>query len=243
MSGDSGGGSKNQVTTQNTDPWGPQQAPLQQSFEDATKLYNAGGLNIPYYQGQTVAGLAPETTQAQQMIANRAQQGSGALQGANNYVQGILNGNDTGLLNGAMDRVRTGVNANYSAAGRYGSGSHDAAVTDRLGGLIFDRQAQAAQMAPSLAQADYYDAQQLAGVGQDRQAYMQQMINADIDKYNWTANAPGNAIANYQSLIGGGYGGGSQVTKQPVQNQGGNSALQWAGLGASLGGSLLGAMY
>jgi len=230
---------KNQTVTQNTSPWGPQQAPLTQSFADATKLYDSGGLNYGYYPGQTVAGLAPESTMAWDKISQRAQAGSPTLQGANQYVQGILSGNDTGLLDPAIDRIRSGVNANYSAAGRYGSGAHDAAVTDRVGGLIFDRMGQAAQMAPQLAQQDYFDAQQLANVGSARQAHAQDQISAEIARYNALQSAPADAIARYQALVGGGYGTNTQGT-QPIQLSGGsNPWLQSGAVGASLLGSAL----
>lgn len=231
---------KNQTVVQNQTPWGPQQAPLTQSIEDATKLYQAGGLNLNYYPGQTVAGLAPETTQGWNATAQRAQAGSPTLGAANQYVQGILTGNDTGLLDPAIDRIRSGVNANYSAAGRYGSGSHDRAVGDAVGNLIFNRMDQAAQFAPQLAQADYYDAQQLGNVGSQRQAYAQDLINADINRFNFQQQSPANAISLYQQLVGGNYGGTSQTT-QPVQlSSGGNPWLQGAGIGASFLGGLMG---
>lgn len=236
-SGDSG--SKNQVVTQNNAPWAPQVAPLKQSFTDATKLYNSGGLNLKYYPGQTRANLSPETLTSQNMISDRAQAGSPTLGAANNYVQGILTGNDTGLLNPALDRIRTNVNANYSSAGRYGSGYHDKAVADSVGNQIFSRMDQAAQFAPQLAQADYLDPQMLAGVGAQREQFAQNNINDAIARFNFQQSSPANAIALYQSLIGGGYGGTSQST-QPVQNSGANPWMQGAGLAAQLGGSLLG---
>lgn len=86
--------------------------------------------------------------------------------------------------------------------------------------------------APSLAAADYQDIAALSEVGAAREAYGQDQINADIDKYNYTASQPISALQNYLSLIQGQYGG-TAVTKSKAAS--GNR------LGGTLGGAASGA--
>jgi hypothetical protein len=94
----------------------------------------------------------------------------------------------------------------------------------------------AAQLAPQLAQQDYFDAQQLAQVGQQRQGHLQDLINAEIQRYNAIQQAPINELALYQNFIGGNIGG-DRTTMQPVPS--GNNANPWL-VGAGVIGSILG---
>lgn len=234
---------KSQTVTNSSEPWGPQIPLLTQSFEDAKKLYDQGGLNLQYFPGQTVASAAPETAQSWNQITNLANQGSKGVGAANDYITSILNGQSTPGMDQAIARARNAVNANYSRAGRYGSGAHDDAVAGAISNAIFNQMSQAAQMAPGLAQARYIDPQMLAGVGAQRQGQAQNEINSAIDRFNFQQNAPANAIGLYQQLGGGNYGGTSYGTS-PVQNQSsGNPWLQGAGIAAQLGGTLLGGLF
>ena len=69
-----GGGSRDQVVTEDVQPWAPQQAPLVRSYEAAGDLYGQGGPTM--YGGPLVAPFAGETEAAQAMQAARAQAGS-----------------------------------------------------------------------------------------------------------------------------------------------------------------------
>jgi hypothetical protein len=97
----------------------------------------------------------------------------------------------------------------------------------------------AAQLAPQLAQQDYFDAQQLAQVGQQRQAQLQNLINAEIQRYNAIQQAPINELALYQNFIGGNIGG-TKTTTTPMQTQG-NDPNPWQ-IGAGVIGSVLGSV-
>ncbi len=244
----SGGGSpKNQTTTVNNAPWSEQIPLWKTSYQRLNDLYKAGGLRVNPYPGQTVAPVAPETSQAWGMIADRAQAGSPLNAAAQGYYGDVLSGKylaqDAPGFSSVLDRARNAVNASYALGGRYGSGAHDAAVAQGLGGILNDayqaergRMDVAAQQAPQLAQQDYFDAQQLAQVGDRREANMQDLINAEIQRYNALQQAPINELALYQNLIGGTIGG-TQTTTQPVQRNGANP---WQ-IGAGLIGSVLGA--
>jgi hypothetical protein len=246
MSG-GGGGSKNQTTTVNNAPWSEQIPLWRTSYQRLNDLYRQGGLRINPYPGETVAPIAPETGQAWGAIAERAQMGSPLNAMAKGYVGDVLGGRYLGQdapgLSSVLDRTRNAVNATYALGGRYGSGAHDSAVAQGFGGVLNDayqaersRMDAAAQFAPQLAQQDYFDAQQLAQVGDRREAHLQDMINAEIQRYNALQQAPINELALYQNLIGGNIGG-TQTTTQPVQR---NGASPWQ-IGAGIIGSVLGA--
>lgn len=238
---DGGGGSKTQKTVQSTEPYKPSQPLLNRTIKDAESLYKSGGLNYQYFPGDTIAPLAPETQSAWSSIAQRAQAGSPLTDQAKGYYGDVLSGKYLNAEAPGFDSVlrstMNDVNANKALSGRYGSGSHDAAVAEALGGLRYNNyqtergyQNQAAQLAPQVAQQDYFDANQLLGVGQQRQGYLQDQINEQIKRFNFDQNSPANAISLAQALAGGSLGATTSAT-QPVQNQSYNPFLQVAGAG------------
>jgi hypothetical protein len=245
MSG-GGGQTKTQKVTQSSSPWSEQVPLWKTSYDRLNTLYKAGNLRVNPYPGQTVAPISPETGQAWGMIANRAQAGSPLTAMSNTYAGDVLSGRYLGQdapgFASVLDRTRNAVNATYALGGRYGSGAHDTAVAQGLGGVLNDayqaersRMDAAMQFAPQLAQQEYFDAQQLAQVGAQREANLQNLINAEIERYNATQQAPINELALYQNFIGGDIGG-TQVGTQPVQV---NKPNPWQ-IGAGVIGSLLG---
>jgi hypothetical protein len=241
MSKDSGGDT---VQTQSSSaPWGPQASRYQTALKDLDKLYKAGGLRVNPYPGQTVAPTAPETQQAWAGTAQRAQAGSPLNQASASYLMNVLNPgyltSDSPGLQSVIDQSRQGVNAQFAMGGRTFSGAHAGGLGASEGALRytdFARKAQeqqaASQFAPQLAREDYYDLGQLGQVGSQREAAMQDQINADINRYNSLQNAPINELALYQKLIGGNLGAQTTAT-QPNQNAWG--ANQTAGLIGGLG--------
>jgi hypothetical protein len=178
------------------------------------------------------------------MIANRAQAGSPLNALSKGYIGDVLGGRYLGQdapgFSSVLDRAHDAVDATYALGGRYGSGAHDAAVAQGIGSILNDayqaergRMDAAAQFAPQLAQQDYFDAQQLAQVGSQRESHLQDLINAEIQRYNATQQAPINELALYQNLIGGNIGS-TQTMTQPTQK-----ANPWA-VGAGVIGSILG---
>jgi hypothetical protein len=245
MSG-GGGGSKTQKVTQSETPWSEQIPLWKNSYKRLNSLYKSGALRVNPYPGQTVASISPETSQAWNMISNRAQAGSPLNNLSKGYVGDVLSGKYLGQdapgFSSVLDRTRNAVNATYSLGGRYGSGAHNTAVAQGVGGVLNDayqaerdRMDAAAQFAPQLAQQDYFDAQQLAQIGSQRQAHLQNLINAEIQRYNALKQAPINELALYQDFIGGNVGG-TRTTTQPVMS---NDAEPWQ-VGAGIIGSLLG---
>lgn len=161
-------------------------------------------------------------------------------------------------FNRMADSVQNRVNQQMALAGRTNSGAHQDLLFDNLGDLANqvygqnyqierDRQQQAASaldqytgsqlqaagMAPSIAQQDYYDIDRLVQAGSSREAlgnaYMQDLIN----RWNYSQQAPWNALNNYQNIaLGVGSLGGSASTTQPTS---------WtSALGGGLGGAATG---
>lgn len=172
------GGGGSTTTVQKADPWAGQQPYLQDIFQQAQQLYNAGGMAPNYYPGQTVADQSKWTQDALQMQADRAQNGSPLIDNASNAMNNITTGqalqNNQGLnvlnqlsqednpyvdelYNRANSQAQSAINGNFSAAGRYGSGAHAAASADAANNLanemysaLWDKRADAAQAAGQL---------------------------------------------------------------------------------------------
>ncbi|MDL2285706.1 hypothetical protein LJB93_03070 [Desulfovibrio sp. OttesenSCG-928-F07] len=256
-------GSAGTSTTTN-DPWSGQVPYLNQIFGEAQNLYNSGNMAPEYYEGDTVAGRDPYTEQAIQMQADRAQNGSALNQNAQSMVNSTLNGdflNNNQYLDSAVQRAigqsNAGVSSNYAQAGRFGSGAHAAAAQDAAGNIASqmygnaynaERQnmMQAAGLAPNLAQQDYNDIAALSEAGTANENYNQQLINADIDRYNYNSARDLTALQNYMGLIQGNYGGTSKSTgtlgaSNPLGNTLGGAAAG-AGIGGYFGNSGYGAL-
>ena len=243
----SSGGGKSTKQTVSNKPW-EEQIPLwENSYARLNKLYKSGALRLEPYPGSTVAAIQPQTKRAWNMIERRARAGSPLTRASKGYVNNVLSGKYLGQdapgFSSVLDRTRNAVNATYALGGRYGSGAHDAAVAQGLGGVLNDayqaernRMDAAAQFAPQLAQQDYFDAQQLAQVGSERQAQLQDRLNDKIQRYNAIQQAPLNELALYQNFIGGDIGG-TQTAMGPVKG-----AEPWQ-IGAGIIGSLLGRIW
>lgn len=258
--------------------------PIAGTFYEANKLYQNGQLAPEYYPGQTVADQSPWTQQALQMQADRAQNGSGVINSATDAIQDIMSGSGISgnqglqtlnkmasasdsnpyldaMYNRANNKAQASLNANFSKAGRYGSGAHEAASADaannlatQLYGEAYDsdqnrrlsaaegagqlynqgvgQQILGANAAQSLGNQAYTDSAALSEAGGIMDDYNQQKINADIDRYNYNAQRPLSALSAYNQLIQGNYGGTSTSTGK--QSGGSNT------LGSVLGSGLTG---
>ena len=232
---------KQQTSTTTTTPWGPSQPLLKKTINRATNLFDSGGLRYRYFPGETVAPKTQETTDAWQMISDRARSGSPLVGQSKGYIGDVLSGKYLGAespgLQGVLNRTRNAVAADKIMAGRYRSEAHDAALADAFAPIIYQDYArerqlmdEAARFAPTLAQQDYTDADRLQSVGAQREAYGQDLINEAINRFNFEQNAPANEIALAQQLAGGNLGGTTYST-QPVMSQGYNPFMQALGTG------------
>lgn len=240
---DGGGSQKTQTvqTTSNTAPWAPTQPGLEQGISDWTKLYNSGGLNVPYYPGQTIADTAPETTAGWNSITNTANDPNTGVGSALKYNNAILNG-DYSALSPMFGAAQDAANSNFEGAGRYGSGANSKAVGTGVAQVIADAAGNAVNAAPGLQAAAYAPGQALESVGAARQATAQDQITAAIQKYNYQQSAAAQAIQNYMAGLPGG-SGSTTIGTQPIQTTNTNPYLQGGGLLASLLGSAAGSYF
>ena len=244
--GDGSSGSSKSVSTVSNDPWSPQQPHLTDLFSQAKSLtHNPDGSikSAQSYPGDTYATMAPESSQALTMATNRATQGSDVTRGANQFAGDVLSGKYLEQGNPYFDAVaskaKDAVNGQYGQYGRSNGGMHDAAVAREIGGLAYqdygnqlNLMSTMAGQSPQIAQADYFDANALNAVGQQRQSEAQNLIGEATNKWNFEQQAPFDALKAYQDFISGSYGG----TQQQVAPVYGTPAWQQylgAGLGAA----------
>lgn len=80
-------------------------------------------------------------------------------------------------------------------------------------------QLQGAGMAGGLRDLDYMDADRLAGVGAQQDAYKDLQLQADIDRWNYNQNKDINAAAQFVNVLNGG-GYNTNTTTKPVYSNG-----------------------
>jgi hypothetical protein len=202
--------------------------------------YYPGQGYVGMSQPTEAAMLALKNRATQGNILNPAaqQQQLGTIGGA--YLAGnpFFGGAFKGAAEQATNAYNQSVNSalsNASQAGRYGSGAMNTALgaagttmanslANTAGNLAYQNyatergmQQQAAQNAPSLAQADYYDINQLAQAGQGYEGYQQMALQDAMNRWNATQNAPQNALAQYMGYVTGAPQG-SQTSTQVYKN-------------------------
>lgn len=230
-------------------------APQSQWTQDALQMQADRALQGSTSVNTALAGM--DNITSGNAIANNA--GLNALKDMTTAV----NPYSSALLNDAVGQATAQIDSGFSGAGRYGSGAHENARADSVADLTnqfysnaYDKQMQAAQQAgqiyntgigqqvvagqtaQQLANQAYTDAAALSEAGGIADDYQQQLINADIDRYNYDSQKALTALSNYNQLIQGTYGGTTTATGQ--QQSGGSTlgnALGGAMTGASLGSS------
>ncbi len=178
---------------------------------------------------------------------------------SNPYLQGAINTAIQPITNAFNSEVMPGIDSSFSAAGRYGSGLQGEAYNDanttlaqQIGNVSNQmayqnygderqRQMQAMLFAPEMAQQDYNDLTMLGQAGQGYDQYNQNLINSDIEKYNYNQNSDWNFLNDYLGLLNGATGS-SSTTKAPGQSAMSpiTGALGGAMAGASLGSAIPG---
>jgi len=225
--GGGGGGKSTQTTQQQLDP--TVRPFVEYGLQEAKGLYQTQGPNYyPYQtyvgpstqtqtalqsaQNRALAG-SPLVPAAQQQLQNTIQ---GQFLGNNPYLSQAMSGaaaQATQAYNDAIQGTRSGA----AKAGRYGSNAMfdqtaraqqnlANSLAQEAGRLMYqnygaERAAQQAaiQQAPTMAQADYYDINQLQNIGQVAEDYQQRALDADIARYEYQQNLPYTKLQNYLS--------------------------------------------
>jgi hypothetical protein len=236
---------------------------LSYGLAEAQKMYQGGGPQYyggqtyvsPSASTQTgLQALEARASQGNPLLGAAQQQLQGTVSGD------YLSGNP--FFQGAFRPAATAAESQYkqtlgdvaskaSLAGRYGSGVmgnlQDRAtnvfaqnLANTAGQLAYQnydaergRQQAATMAAPSMAQADYQDIQNMLQAGQIREGYTGQQTQADIAKFNFLQNQPQQNLQNYLSLVYGNPLG--RVTNQ--QSSGPSNFQNLLGL-AAVGGGL-----
>ena len=109
-------------------------------------------------------------------------------------------------------------------------------------GQLYDagvsKQVLGAGMAQELANQTYVDAAALSEAGAAQDAYLQKLINAEIERWNYAQHAPITALNNYQHLVSGNYGSTTTTSGQQATTSTGalGNMVTGAALGSSIGG-------
>lgn len=207
--------------------------------------YSKAGLDA---LAQRAAAGSPVSTAGQNQLMSTLN--GSYLSAGNPYFQGALSAATRPMVNAFNDQVMPGLDSNFSSAGRYGSGAHalassdaGAQLTDQIGDVASQmsyqnygderqRQMQSMMFAPDMAAQDYKDITALQAAGQGYDQYNQNLINANMQKYDYNANAPYNWLANYVGLLGG----------VPGPSQTGTTTTPRPSVGEQIGGVVLGGL-
>ncbi len=189
-------GGSDTTTVQNCPDWA---VPYAQDFQNFARQV----ANQPYqpYEGQTVAQLNPYQTAGYDAMAARAMQGSPVSDAAARNLTDTLNGsylNSNPYLDQVIDRSSRDVMRQFDAAnarsGSFGNTGIAQATASQLGDLASgiryqdynnerQRQMAAVGMAPTIANQDYFDAQQLVNAGNAYQGQDQRNLTDQYQRF------------------------------------------------------------
>lgn len=247
-------------TTTTTEPW----SGVKPYLTDYLKLgQNVTQNPFQFYNGDSVAGFAPEQEMGFNLATQRAMAGSPTLNAANRQLTGTLRGDYLspesnpylkGTVNQALDDVQTRVNSQFNNA-NFGGTPHQELLTRGLGeqaNALYGQnytnergnQMGAIGQAPGLAASDYADASVLQGVGQQRQGLANQYLGMNKDTFDQAAQFPYDQLQRYGNVVSQGTGQGGTVTGPGPQQAGSKklgSAIGGASAGYALGGAIGGA--
>jgi len=216
-------------------------------------------------QQQDIAQRQSPTLQAAQNAYLQSYGGLGTtaaggfLQG-NPYQQQMVEAATRPLVQQYSNQVLPGIASLYSKSGRYGSGAMQNALgqaTEQYGRALGDvsanivgtqydqeraRQQQAmmgltnlAQAAPGIYAQQYLPSQQLAQVGQQREAIAMQPLSEAMQRYSFQQQLPYQQLSGYLSSV---YGSPTASYGSTTQNMSTNPTV--GAIGGALGGGLLG---
>lgn len=252
---DPGGGDTGTSTTvQNAEPWSGIQ-PFLTGAGGQPGLYPLAAQQVQrpqqYFPGSTVVGFSPETEAALGFTTERALAGSPLLGAAQAEAQRTLQGDYLAEGNPYLDavgdrlyrQIRPRVDAQF-ARGPAGSPGHGFSMANALGDAMapyhfgaFEsergRMQSAMGAAPGLANADYFDAAQLAGAGQQREGLQSRILQDEINRFNFGQQEPIQRLAQYAGLLGTGVGPNNVTSTQTSRQPGTNPLFGLLGAGLS----------
>lgn len=192
-----------------------------------------------YFPGSTVVPFSGDTRSAMGMMRQTALDPNSAGNMGVSQLGDTISGQylpDGDRFSAITDPVRNAVNAQFSLAGRYGSGSHDQAVTKAMmeaAQPYYDAERGRMMTASAIApQAQMSALAPLMQAGQMAEDKSGQYLQDKIARWDFGQNEPWNRLSRYASIINPGAGlGGTQTTTMPSGSR----------LSGALGGGLMGA--
>lgn len=210
----------------------------QDLYNQGAPGYYPGQATAPMssYTKQALDGTAQRAAYGSDVVRSAQDQLTKTINGeylnSNPYLQGAIDTAVRPVTEAFASSVMPGIDSNFSSAGRYGSGMQQGAYNDantamarQVGDIATNmayqnygderqRQIQSMFFAPEMAKQDYNDLAMLGQAGQGYDQYNQNLINADIEKWNYLQNADWNFLNDYIGLLNGATGG-SSTTKAP----------------------------
>ena len=232
-----------------------------EAFDQAQNMFQSASPN--FYPNQTYTDFAPETTAAMKLatarslnnplLASSQSEINKILQG--NYLSPTSNPYSKALYDQIAGDVTSGVQSQFSKAGRLGSAANQEVLASELGkvgtqvyGDQYNREREnmmnATQLAPQLAQADYTDIQALGGIGQQKEAMEMAQIQDAMARFDFEQQKPYYKLREYLGSIGASVPQTTSVTKPQFRNTGAGllgGAMQGYQLGQNFGMGGMGA--
>lgn len=182
--------------------------------------------DMPYqgYSGQTVAQLNPYQSGGYNAIAQRAMQGSPVSDAASTELTKTLSGgylNNNPYLDQLVDQssrdVMRNMDVSSARSGSFGNSGLQQNTARELGDLSArirgadygaerNRMTSSIGMAPTIANQDYFDAQQLIGAGQGFQAQEQKNLTDQYGRFQEARDYPQQQLATLGKGLGLNYG-------------------------------------
>lgn len=232
-----GGGGQRQTTTTSIDP---NILPyVKNILSEGQRLYQSQ--TPSFFPGQTYVSPSAATQEALQMAKERALSGSPLIKAAQAEQLATIQGKGINpFLEGALaqsNRLSTqsfqegmrGLESKTAAAGRYGSDAASqlmgkqadvfARALTEANNMAYANSAEAERArqmaatynAPTMANADYYDINQLLKTGQISEGFDAAKLQDAINRFNFEQNLPYQKLSQYAGLISG-IPQGSQTT-------------------------------
>ena len=225
--GKGGGGSQTQ--TQDIAPWLKEYVTYglgeaKNLYKGNTPTYYPGQTYVdPSMQTTSAIDLATKRAMAGSPLTSGAisqQQGTigGQYLGANPYLEAALRPGQQAATR-AYEQAISGTRSQAAGAGRYGSGAQNQleslsqqnlanALANQAGQAAYQNyaterglQQQSALAAPTLAQSEYADINQLLQAGQLGEQYKQAALESDIERYNFEQQKPYEKLSAYLGSV------------------------------------------
>lgn len=219
---------KNQTSTSVSEPWKGVQPYIKDYLQ---KAQTTASRPFNFYNGETIAGFSPEQQAGMNFATQRAMAGSPTQYAANQNITDTLNGKylnaDSnpylkGMANQAYGDITSRINSQFNN-NNFGSSANQELLTRGLtdaanslyGGQYQaerNNQLQAANLAPSLAAADYNDANVLQQIGAQRQGLSQQYLDKAKGTFDQANNFENEQLDRYRQAVLGAQGSGGTTT-------------------------------